>query len=64
MRQSADFHPLSAGVFGLSIAGVAIGAGAGIGAALGNAGIGIAVGAVVGIPLSIGGIVLRYRNRV
>jgi hypothetical protein len=64
MARSTDFHPLSAGAFGLSVAAIVIGAGAGIGAAFGRTGIGVAVGAVLGVPASIGAIVLRYRKQV
>ena len=64
MARSTDFHPLSAGAFGLSVAGLVIAAGAGIGAAFGSVGIGIAVGSIVGVPASIGAIVLRYRKRL
>jgi uncharacterized membrane protein len=63
MRRSADLHPLSAGLFGLAVAGAVIGAAAGVGIALGSAGIGVAVGAVLGIPLSIVAVVFLYRKR-
>lgn len=59
-----SFHPLSAGAFLLSVMGVIVGAGAGIGAAAGRLGLGVAIGALVGIPAAVGAVILRYRDRV
>jgi len=63
MTRHDDSDLLAAGGYVLGVAGVCIGAGAAIGAAAGNVGIGVALGAVVGIPASIGAVILRYRDR-
>jgi hypothetical protein len=63
MTRHDDSDLLAAGGYVLGVAGLCIGAGAAIGAAAGDVGIGVALGAVVGIPASIGAVILRYRNR-
>jgi hypothetical protein len=64
MVQHAQFDPLSAGAFMLTVLCLCLGAGALIGFAAGNVGVGVAVGAVIGVPASIAAVVARYRKRV
>ena len=63
MVQQAQFDPLSAGAFLLTILGLCLGAGALIGLAAGSVGLGIGVGAIVGIPAGVAGVILRYGRR-
>jgi hypothetical protein len=62
MTRNDDSELLAAGGYVVGVAGLCIGVGAAIGAAAGSLGIGVALGAVVGIPASIGAVVLRYRK--
>jgi hypothetical protein len=64
MVQQAQFDPLSAGAFMLTILCLCLGVGALIGLAAGDVGIGIGIGAVIGVPASIAGVVVRYRKRI
>ena len=59
----SEFDPLGAGALLLTVLALCLGVGAAIGLAAGDSGIGIAVGAVVGIPLSVGAVIVRYRDR-
>lgn len=58
------FDPLGAGALLLSVLAVCLAIGLGIGYLGGSAGIGLAGGAVVGIPVSVGAVILRYRGSV
>jgi len=62
MAQRTQFDPLGAGALLLSVLLVCVGAGALIGLAAGSIGYGVAVGALLGVPASIGAVILRYRN--
>jgi hypothetical protein len=64
MVQQAQFDPLSAGAFLLTILALCLGVGALVGLAAGDVGVGVGIGALIGVPASIAAVVVRYRKRI
>jgi hypothetical protein len=62
MPDRTQLDPLGAGALLAGVLALCLGIGALIGMAAGDLGIGVAVGAVLGVPLSVGAVIARYRG--
>jgi hypothetical protein len=62
MPDRNQLDPLGAGALLAGVLALCLGIGALIGMAAGDLGIGVAVGAVLGVPLSVGAVIARYRG--